>query len=77
MSRKQKQTLMTIVVAAVIFIVALLVSQPVFRLILFIVAYLLSGFSVLKEAGENIIHGEIFDENFLLPKSPSKEKLLK
>ena len=66
MSRKQKQTLMTIVVAAVIFIVALLVSQPVFRLILFIVAYLLSGFSVLKEAGENIIHGEIFDENFLM-----------
>lgn len=66
MTRKQKQTLMTIVVAAVIFIVALLVSQPVFRLILFIVAYLLSGFSVLKEAGENIIHGEIFDENFLM-----------
>ena len=66
MTRKQKQTLMTIVIAAVIFIVALLVSQPVFRLILFIVAYLLSGFSVLKEAGENIIHGEIFDENFLM-----------
>jgi len=66
LTRKQKQTLMTIVVAAVIFIVALLVSQPVFRLILFIVAYLLSGFSVLKEAGENIIHGEIFDENFLM-----------
>lgn len=66
MTRKQKQTLMTIVVAAVIFIIALLVSQPVFRLILFIVAYLLSGFSVLKEAGENIIHGEIFDENFLM-----------
>ncbi len=66
MTRKQKQTLMTIVIAAVIFIIALLVSQPVFRLILFIVAYLLSGFSVLKEAGENIIHGEIFDENFLM-----------
>jgi Cd2+/Zn2+-exporting ATPase len=66
LTRKQKQTLMTLVIAAVIFIAALLVPQPVFRFILFLIAYLLSGFSVLKEAGENIIHGEIFDENFLM-----------
>lgn len=30
------------------------------------VAYLLTGFAVLKEAVENILHGEVFDECFLM-----------
>lgn len=32
----------------------------------FIPAYLLSGWSVLKSAGRNIIRGQVFDENFLM-----------
>ncbi|MFB2967580.1 heavy metal translocating P-type ATPase [Aerosakkonema sp. BLCC-F183] len=32
----------------------------------FIPAYLLSGWSVLKTAGRNIIRGQVFDENFLM-----------
>ncbi|SKB11560.1 Zinc-transporting ATPase [Planktothrix sp. PCC 11201] len=32
----------------------------------FIPAYLLSGWSVLKTAGRNILRGQVFDENFLM-----------
>ena len=33
---------------------------------IFLVPYLIIGFSVIKEAIENIFHGEFFDENFLM-----------
>lgn len=36
------------------------------KLGLFLVPYLIIGFSVIKEAVENIFHGEFFDENFLM-----------
>lgn len=36
------------------------------KLGLFLVPYLIIGFSVIKEAIENILHGEFFDENFLM-----------
>lgn len=40
--------------------------EGTWQLVVCIAAYLLAGFSVLKEAVENISHGEIFDENFLM-----------
>ena len=36
------------------------------KLIIFIIIYLIIGGGILKEAFENIIHGELFDENFLM-----------
>lgn len=36
------------------------------NLAIFLVPYLIIGFSVIKEAIENIFHGEFFDENFLM-----------
>ena len=36
------------------------------KLGLFLVPYLIIGFSVIKEAVENIFHGDFFDENFLM-----------
>ena len=36
------------------------------KLGLFLVPYLIIGFSVIREAVENIFHGEFFDENFLM-----------
>ena len=36
------------------------------KLGIFLVPYLIIGFSVIKEALENIFHGEFFDENFLM-----------
>ena len=36
------------------------------RLAIFLVPYLIAGWDVLKEAAENMIHGEVFDECFLM-----------
>ena len=36
------------------------------KLGLFLVPYLIIGFSVIREAVENIFHGDFFDENFLM-----------
>ncbi len=36
------------------------------KTLFFLAAYLIIGGDVLKEAAENILHGEIFDENFLM-----------
>ncbi len=41
------------------------VSGP-WAALVFAVPYLLSGWSVLKEAAINIAHGQVFDENFLM-----------
>ncbi len=66
MTREQKRTLIIILSAAVLFAAALLITQPAVRFALFLAAYALVGFPVLREAGENLFHGEIFDENFLM-----------
>lgn len=34
--------------------------------IIFLTAYLVSGWGVIYKAGKNIIHGKMFDENFLM-----------
>lgn len=41
-------------------------NQEIISAILYIVAYLIIGFDILKKAIRNIFHGEIFDENFLM-----------
>ena len=66
MSRRQKRDLLRIAVAAVLFLAGLLVPDETIRLILFLLAYLTVGLDVLKEAGEGIVHGQLFDENFLM-----------
>lgn len=37
-----------------------------YRLVLFLIPYLTIGWDVLKRAGLNMIHGQVFDENFLM-----------
>ena len=66
MSRRQKRDLLRIAVAAVLLLAGLLVPDKTVRLILFLLAYLTVGLDVLKEAGEGIVHGQLFDENFLM-----------
>lgn len=41
-------------------------NQEIISAILYIIAYLIIGFDILKKAIRNICHGEIFDENFLM-----------
>lgn len=52
--------------SAAALIIAMLFLDGTAELIVCLISYLLVGFPVLKESFENILHGEIFDENFLM-----------
>ena len=49
-----------------LFLAALLFFRGKIQLWGFVLSYLFSAWSVLLEAGEHILHGKIFDENFLM-----------
>lgn len=54
------------IVSAVLLIASICFLKGNVRLIACLIAYVLVGFGVLKEAAENMLHGEFFDENFLM-----------
>ncbi len=67
MTRKQKKMLARILVSAVLLIAA--AASPlegIWRLAAFLVPYLIIGWDVLWKAIRNILHGQVFDENFLM-----------
>lgn len=68
MTRKQKKVFVRILIAAVL--VAVLLFVPVqnawLRFALFMVPYLVIGYDILRKAFLGVIHGEVFDENFLM-----------
>ena len=72
MTKKMKKKLIFILVALVLFVGALLCPAvlqeelPILQTILFVLAYLLVGFEVLKKAFHNLLKGHVFDENFLM-----------
>ncbi len=67
MSRKQKRNLFRIVLAAVLLVVVwALPTDGVVRLLTFLIPYAIVGYDVVFEALRNIVHGQVFDENFLM-----------
>ena len=67
MTKKQKHSLYRIIAAAVLFIIFTLLKPEGFtRFILFMIPYLTVSLPVLKKAAVNILHGQVFDENFLM-----------
>ncbi|MDE6604331.1 MAG: cadmium-translocating P-type ATPase [Lachnospiraceae bacterium] len=68
MTRKQKKVLIRILIAAVLVLGLLFVpiQNPWLRLALFMVPYLVIGYDILRKAFLGVIHGEVFDENFLM-----------
>lgn len=67
MSAKQKKMLIRILVSAVLFAVVMLVPfKGWIRLAAFLVPFGVIGWDVLWRAVRNILHGQIFDENFLM-----------
>lgn len=67
MTRKHKATVRRIVCSAAVFLVALLIpgTGPL-RLGLYLTSYVMIGYDILKKAAVNILHGQVFDENFLM-----------
>ena len=67
MTRKQKKSLWRILIAGALLIAAALIPvEGIWRLPLFLIPYLIVGWDVLRKAGINIAHGQVFDENFLM-----------
>lgn len=68
MTRKQKKVLIRIIISAVLVIVCLLlpIENPYLRLAIFMVPYLVIGYDILRKAILGVVHGEVFDENFLM-----------
>ena len=66
MENENKEDLIKIIISGLLYIFAMFVKIPNISKILFLVSYFIVGFEVLKEALENILKGEIFDENFLM-----------
>ena len=67
MTKKQKKMLTRILITAVM--LAALYFLPVMgwlRLALYLAAYLVIGYDILKKAGQGILNGRVFDENFLM-----------
>ena len=62
-----KNKIIQIVLTSVLFLVAHLPNLSIgLEFVLYLVAYLIIGFGVIKEAIEHIFHGKWFDENFLM-----------
>lgn len=67
MNKKQKKRLLQIIVAAVMTILLNLIPVTgVPRLILYIAAYMVIGYDILRKAARGIFNGRVFDENFLM-----------
>jgi len=67
MTRKQKKVLYRIMIAAVLIVmIQFLPLQGWLRFAAYMVPYLVIGYDILRKAVLGIIHGEVFDENFLM-----------
>ncbi|MEG1479311.1 MAG: HAD-IC family P-type ATPase, partial [Clostridiales bacterium] len=67
MNSEQKKTLIRIIISFALFVVALVLPWEFpYKLMAFLVPYLLIGGEVLWDAGRNIVRGHVFDENFLM-----------
>ncbi|MCI8467947.1 MAG: cadmium-translocating P-type ATPase [Eggerthellaceae bacterium] len=79
MNKKQTRWRNRIIVALVLFAIALIIENTGLleawfgtpgdlyaELVLFLIPYLIAGYDVLLKAARNIGHGQVFDENFLM-----------
>ncbi len=67
MTRKQKRLLTRIIVAAVLFLAGNLVPLPEWaEMGIFLICYAVAGWDIVWKAITNILHGQVFDENFLM-----------
>ncbi len=68
MSRKQRKRLIRLIAAAVLLVIVsfLPVLNERLRFALFLIPYLVVGYDVLWTAVRHIVHGQLFDEQFLM-----------
>ena len=61
-----KKRLIKIIISALLYIIALFIKQIWIKDTIFILSYLIVGYSILRKALRNIFRGKVFDENFLM-----------
>jgi len=67
MNKKQKKMLLRIIGTAVLLIaLAFLPIDGRIKTVCYLIPYLLIGYDILRKAFLGIIHGQVFDENFLM-----------
>ncbi|MDY3859201.1 MAG: heavy metal translocating P-type ATPase [Candidatus Limivicinus sp.] len=67
MNRKQKKSLIRIIIAAVLLILLKTAPMPGrLSIILYLAAYLVIGYDILRKAFRGILNRQVFDENFLM-----------
>ena len=67
MTRKQKHLLARIVIAAILFFAGSLFYLPEYMEAgIFLICYIVVGWDIVWKAITNILHGQVFDENFLM-----------
>ncbi|MPM29453.1 Cadmium, zinc and cobalt-transporting ATPase [bioreactor metagenome] len=67
MTDKQKKSLLKIIISALLLIaLTFFPTYGYIRFFAYIIPYLIVGLPVLKKATDNISHGQVFDENFLM-----------
>lgn len=67
MSKKQKKMLARILVTAFLTIgLNFVPAEGILRLVLYLIAYFIIGYDILRKAGKGIMNRRVFDENFLM-----------
>lgn len=67
MTKKQKKVLIRIIVAAILLVILHFVPMEGLWLgLLYLIPYAVIGYDILRKAVLGIMHGEVFDENFLM-----------
>lgn len=67
MTKKQKNVLIRIIIAAVLMVALHFVEvSGLVRFALYLIPYFVIGWDILRKAALGIVHGKIFDENFLM-----------
>lgn len=71
MTKKMKRQLRDIIIAAVIYLIGIILTKVTtisnnIELIIFLISYIIIGRNIVKQAVKNILSGQVFDENFLM-----------
>ena len=67
MTKKQKKVLVRIIIAAILLVVLHFVPlEGIWLGLLYLIPYGVIGYDILRKAVLGIMHGEVFDENFLM-----------
>jgi len=67
MKKKQKKMLIRIIISAVMLVALNFIPVTGWlRMLLYMIAYLIIGYDILRKAGKGILNGQVFDENFLM-----------